>query len=157
VTETEITQVEVTQAASAGTGTQQLFLPLYQTPLQLPPPHAAAAELSRSSTSAAGQMPDDTAMQADDVPDRPRASTARVLSRRPPAVAPAVKNPDRQYPRKIALALQGGGAHGAFTWGVLDRLLEEPGIEITAVSGSSAGALNAVALASGLLEDGRAG
>ncbi|MFZ1338416.1 MAG: patatin-like phospholipase family protein, partial [Paracoccaceae bacterium] len=37
---------------------------------------------------------------------------------------------------RISLALQGGGAHGAFTWGVLDRLLEEDGIEIAAVSGT---------------------
>ncbi|HKW54756.1 MAG TPA: patatin-like phospholipase family protein, partial [Stellaceae bacterium] len=45
--------------------------------------------------------------------------------------------------RQIALALQGGGSHGAFTWGVLDRLLEEPSLEIVAVSGTSAGAMNA--------------
>ncbi|SNB62305.1 NTE family protein [Arboricoccus pini] len=56
----------------------------------------------------------------------------------------------------LSLALQGGGAHGAFTWGVLDRLLEED-VTIRAISGTSAGALNAVALASGLLADGRAG
>jgi NTE family protein len=54
----------------------------------------------------------------------------------------------------INLALQGGGAHGAFTWGVLDRLLEEDRIEIGWVSGTSAGAVNAVALADGLAEGG---
>lgn len=53
------------------------------------------------------------------------------------------------HPFRVALALQGGGAHGAFTWGVLDRLLEEPGLEVTGVSGASAGAVNAVVLASG--------
>lgn len=58
---------------------------------------------------------------------------------------------------RLALALQGGGAHGAFTWGVLDRLLDEPGISVDAISGASAGALNAVALAAGHLQDGRAG
>jgi NTE family protein len=52
--------------------------------------------------------------------------------------------------RRVNLALQGGGAHGAFTWGVLDRLLEDEGIELGWVSGTSAGAVNAVALASGL-------
>lgn len=52
--------------------------------------------------------------------------------------------------RQIALALQGGGSHGAFTWGVLDRLLEEPSLEIVAVSGTSAGAMNAAVLADGL-------
>ncbi|MBL0726150.1 patatin-like phospholipase family protein [Piscinibacter sp. HJYY11] len=50
----------------------------------------------------------------------------------------------------LQLALQGGGAHGAFTWGVLDRLLDEPHIDIGHVSGSSAGSLNGAALVSGL-------
>ncbi|WP_055086090.1 patatin-like phospholipase family protein, partial [Jannaschia donghaensis] len=54
---------------------------------------------------------------------------------------------------RIALALQGGGAHGAFTWGVLDRLLQEE-VEIVALSGASAGAMNAVAVADGLAGDG---
>ena len=55
---------------------------------------------------------------------------------------------------KLDVALQGGGAHGAFTWGVLDFLLEQPDIEIGAVSGASAGALNAAVLASGLAQGG---
>lgn len=55
----------------------------------------------------------------------------------------------------ISLALQGGGAHGAFTWGVLDRLLEEDGPEIAAISGTSAGALNGAALKAGLVAGGR--
>lgn len=59
--------------------------------------------------------------------------------------------------KQINLALQGGGAHGAFTWGVLDRLLEEERLEIAAMSGTSAGALNGAAVKSGLLEDGRDG
>ena len=53
--------------------------------------------------------------------------------------------------RKIALALQGGGAHGAFTWGVLDRMLEDPTLDIIGVTGTSAGAMNAVVLADGLV------
>jgi len=57
--------------------------------------------------------------------------------------------------RTLNLALQGGGAHGAFTWGVLDRLLEEPEIEIGWISGTSAGAVNAAAAASGLALGGR--
>ncbi len=59
--------------------------------------------------------------------------------------------------RRLNLALQGGGAHGAFTWGVLDRLLEEPSIKFGWLSGTSAGAINATALAAGLAEDGPAG
>jgi len=58
---------------------------------------------------------------------------------------------------QLDLALQGGGSHGAFTWGVLDRLLEEEWLEIAAVSGTSAGAMNAVALADGLMDGGREG
>jgi NTE family protein len=57
----------------------------------------------------------------------------------------------------IDLALQGGGTHGAFTWGVLDRLLADERIRFGAVSGSSAGAMNAVALAAGWTEGGRDG
>lgn len=57
----------------------------------------------------------------------------------------------------LLLALQGGGAHGAYTWGVLDRLLEEPGFAIEAISATSSGAVNAVAMAHGWIEDGREG
>jgi NTE family protein len=60
-------------------------------------------------------------------------------------------------PVRIDLALQGGGSHGAFTWGVLDRLLEDETIAFDGVSGTSAGALNAAVLATGLAEGGRAG
>lgn len=52
--------------------------------------------------------------------------------------------------KTINLALQGGGAHGAFSWGVLDRLLDEPWLDVAAVSGTSAGALNGAALKAGL-------
>lgn len=56
----------------------------------------------------------------------------------------------------LNLALEGGGAHGAFTWGVLDRLLEDEAFDIGWISATSAGAVNAVALAAGLAEGGRA-
>lgn len=59
--------------------------------------------------------------------------------------------------KKINLALQGGGAHGAFTWGVLDRLLCEDDIEIAAISGTSAGTLNGAALKAGMIEGGKQG
>ena len=57
----------------------------------------------------------------------------------------------------ISLALQGGGSYGAFTWGVLDRLLEDERIELKGVSGASAGAINAAGLAHGLTIGGRQG
>ena len=55
----------------------------------------------------------------------------------------------QRQPVLVDLALQGGGSHGAFTWGVLDRLLEEPWLRIDAISGTSAGAMNAAVLADG--------
>jgi NTE family protein len=63
---------------------------------------------------------------------------------------------DRPARKKINLALQGGGAHGAFTWGVLDQLLEDGRLEIEGVSGASAGAINAVMLVDGLARGGPA-
>ena len=57
----------------------------------------------------------------------------------------------------VDLALQGGGSHGAFTWGVLERLIEEPWLKIEAISGTSAGAMNAAVLADGWAKGGAAG
>ena len=57
-------------------------------------------------------------------------------------------------PDRLSLALQGGGSFGAFTWGVLDRLLEEPAIDFDAISGASAGAVNAVLMAAGMVDGG---
>jgi NTE family protein len=74
----------------------------------------------------------------------------------PHALGAADERGSRRYgmnnqPKKsIKLALQGGGSHGAFAWGVLDRLLEDERLDIAAVSGTSAGAMNAVALADGM-------
>ena len=59
--------------------------------------------------------------------------------------------------KRIDLALQGGGAHGALTWGVLDRILEDERIEIDGISGTSAGAMNGVMVADGLQRNGRDG
>jgi len=59
--------------------------------------------------------------------------------------------------KTVNLALQGGGAHGAFTWGVLDRLLEEEGLAFEGISATSAGAMNAAVVAYGLTIGGRAG
>lgn len=84
---------------------------------------------------------------------------------KPPSTPSTPAPAKRARPRKskkagilqIDLALQGGGSHGAFTWGVLDRLLEEEWLEVAAISGTSAGAMNAVALVGGLMEGGRVG
>src|SRR6185312_12522066 len=61
----------------------------------------------------------------------------------------------RRGDRRLSLALQGGGSLAAFAWGVLDRLLEEEDLTFDALSGASAGAVNAVIVAAGLLAGGR--
>jgi NTE family protein len=80
----------------------------------------------------------------------------------PPAAAPPRALTDwwrglRLVPLRLNLALQGGGAHGAFTWGVLDALIEDPRVAFEGLSGSSAGAMNAVLLADGWAKGGREG
>src|SRR5207249_3291846 len=65
-----------------------------------------------------------------------------------------VRRPSSDGKKRINLALQGGGAHGAFTWGVLDHLLEDGRFAISGISGTSAGAMNAVMLADGLARGG---
>jgi NTE family protein len=79
--------------------------------------------------------------------------TARVPSKRYQRNRTAVT----RDPILVDLALQGGGSHGAFTWGVLDRLLEEPWLGIDGISGTSAGAMNAAVLADGYAKAGAAG
>src|SRR5262249_47966981 len=69
---------------------------------------------------------------------------ARATERNPPSTT-----------KRINLALQGGGAHGAFTWGVLDQILSDERIVVEGISGTSAGAVNAVMLADGLCRGGR--
>ena len=73
-----------------------------------------------------------------------------------PCARPAKAAPKARIAR-VDLALQGGGAHGAFTWGVLDRLLEEPWLAFDGISGTSAGAMNAVVMADGLTAGGPEG
>ena len=71
--------------------------------------------------------------------------------------APHTRKSHKSNRLLIDLALQGGGSHGAFAWGVLDRLLEEPRFCIAAISGTSAGAMNAAVLADGWTERGAEG
>jgi NTE family protein len=80
-----------------------------------------------------------------------RRMSAAVRSRPP---KPATR---RQGVKTVNLALQGGGSHGAYTWGALDALAEDPRIEISAISGASAGTMNAVVFAAGMDEGGRDG
>lgn len=73
-----------------------------------------------------------------------------------PAAQKSTKPTAKKKQLELNLALQGGGAHGAFTWGVLDRLLDEKDITIAGISGTSAGAMNAAVLIDGYHEGGRA-
>lgn len=66
----------------------------------------------------------------------------------------AVRDRPKRARKKINLALQGGGAHGAFTWGVADHLLADGRLEVAGISGASAGAINAVIIADGLARGG---
>src|ERR1700756_3321748 len=66
-------------------------------------------------------------------------------------------NETAREPVLVDLALQGGGSHGAFTWGVLDRLIEEPWLQIEAISGTSAGAMNAALVVDGWMQGGAEG
>lgn len=101
----------------------------------------------------------------DDAPKRDEASAgppAAPVERRSSAVwtpAPAAMRAPLRHrdTRPLRLALQGGGAHGAFTWGVLDRLLDEEHLVFPLISGASAGALNGAMLVSGAVDGGRAG
>src|SRR5437764_14405464 len=68
--------------------------------------------------------------------------------------ARAAKQKASSTTKHINLALQGGGAHGAFTWGVLDQILDDGRLAIDGISGASAGAVNAVMLADGLARGG---
>ncbi|WP_331375780.1 patatin-like phospholipase family protein [Sinorhizobium chiapasense] len=70
---------------------------------------------------------------------------------------PATAKAMQRASLRVDLALQGGGAHGAFSWGVLDRLLEEPWLAIEGISGTSAGAMNAAVMAHGYTVNGAAG
>lgn len=84
------------------------------------------------------------------------------LPRRPSVLISPLRALSRRFARAspggpLNLALQGGGAHGAFTWGALDALLEKPAITFEGLSGSSAGAMNAVVLANGWMQGGRDG
>jgi NTE family protein len=86
------------------------------------------------------------------------ASSSAPAARRPRKIASAASAAlPSPLSAPLDLALQGGGSHGAFTWGVLDRLLQDDTLNIAAVSGTSAGALNAAVMACGWANGGREG
>jgi NTE family protein len=112
-----------------------------------PVPKKPAASMPAAAKQAAAEPKAETVASAISV--HGPVGEAAVKDKPPAPVSPKLK--------PINLALQGGGAHGAFTWGVLDRLLEDGRIEIEGISGTSAGAMNAAVLASGLAHGGNEG
>lgn len=90
---------------------------------------------------------------------KPKRKSSGAAKGRSAAARPRAQRPRRAKieTKAVSLALQGGGSHGAFTWGVLDRLLEDGRIEIEGISGTSAGAMNAVVVADGLIRGDRDG
>jgi NTE family protein len=79
---------------------------------------------------------------------------AATAARRGPPVPPQRRRRGDRTRKRINLALQGGGAHGAFTWGVLDQVLSDGRLDIEGISGTSAGAINAALVADGLIRGG---
>jgi NTE family protein len=86
-----------------------------------------------------------------------RAETKRTAERTASDIAGLALPQSQWPPRRLSLALQGGGSFSAFAWGVLDRLLDEDNLDFDTISGASAGAVNAVLLACGLVQGGREG
>lgn len=117
------------------------------------PDGAASSETDLRAAGAARPDFEDPVIRDVQVPDQVRDEATG-------AVGPGrrrSRKSETDKPRTLNLALQGGGSHGAFTWGVLDKLLEDGRIEFEAISGTSAGAMNAIVMASGWAEDGRRG
>jgi NTE family protein len=120
-------------------------------PITAPP--IAAEKVTSEKTLPEKILPAKKALPADEILSEPVASVKFDAAREQGGPAQGSVWP----PRRLSLALQGGGSFGAFTWGVLDRLLEEPNCEFDSISGASAGAVNGVLLASGFVEGGREG
>ncbi len=124
------------------------------------PAAAPAAALAAAPTTTATAGPattpaaDPITTAAADPATTPAADPATTTTTTTTAAPTATANTGPRRVR-VDLALQGGGSHGAFTWGVLDRLLEEERLEFEGVSGTSAGAMNAAVLASGFAKGGR--
>jgi NTE family protein len=114
------------------------------TPAAVSPPSTSSAEIEQPAARAPPEPVLNMHSARADVPARAPASKPKKAE----AVWP---------PRKLSLALQGGGTFAAFTWGALDRLLEEPDCAFDTISGASAGAVNAALVACGLVEGGREG
>jgi NTE family protein len=146
--------------------------------------NAAAAAVAEAPQTAAGISETGTSTVATSAVTTPETNTAeikaleqaaRATPAQPAAAALISRGPEERHvaelgkeranslrtrawpPRKLSLALQGGGSFGAYTWGVLDRLLEDPDVEFDAISGASVGAVNAALVACGLIVDGREG
>src|SRR5437016_4078216 len=143
-------EIETPEARTADARTADARTPDARTPeAGTPEAEIPEAKISEQAAPATPTQPAaaDISSRGTDEKRTPEISANRASSIRP-----------RSWPpRKLSIALQGGGSFGAFTWGVLGRLLEESDCEFDAISGASVGAVNAALLACGLIVDGREG
>ncbi len=132
-------------------------------PTESVPPSVPDDPLERVERAARGIVPPRKAMAAAPVArvakpvEEARVSAVWSPAPAEQAHAPVVRRARRRTERALQLALQGGGSHGAFTWGVLDRLLEDERLVFPAISGASAGAMNGAMLVCGYAAGGREG
>ncbi|MFZ4499531.1 MAG: patatin-like phospholipase family protein, partial [Burkholderiales bacterium] len=108
---------------------------------------------SRSTSTASKAAPATTTASAASTAAAAAGASAPATGERPSAAAaPSIKTSTTGQRKKVSLALQGGGAHGAFAWGVMDKILEDGRLEIEGLSGTSAGSMNAAVAAYGLIK-----
>ncbi len=112
-------------------------------------PATRAAVRKTAEKSASGSNPSPKTAAAPSISDAPSAKRASAPDS---AAAPSIKTSTTGQRKKVSLALQGGGAHGAFAWGVMDKILEDGRLEIEGLSGTSAGSMNAAVAAYGLIK-----
>jgi len=113
----------------------------------------AAIRKTPARSAAASKPAQSEAPAASAAPDSSTAPATHASAPAPaPAAAPSIKTSTTGQRKKVNLALQGGGAHGAFAWGVMDKILEDGRLEIEGLSGTSAGSMNAAVAAYGLIK-----
>jgi len=110
------------------------------------------AAADKTETAAAPAAAESVVSPAASQPEAAAPAPASRASASAPAAAPSIKTSTSGQRKKVSLALQGGGAHGAFAWGVMDKFLEDGRLEIEALSGTSAGSMNAAVAAYGLIK-----
>jgi NTE family protein len=118
-------------------------------------PSATQPVVAEMILAATGMKPVTAELRPAPTDGKPPATAERSIANTIVATSTLSPPPRIWPPRKLSLALQGGGTFSAFSWGVLERLLEEPGVDFDTISGASAGAINAALVACGMADGGR--